>query len=148
MNGRLHRVLPEGMFAAAAILKLSSPPAGIQFANAGLPYPFVLRAREQVEKVSVAGFPLGLFEVPPAPFDASAVHLSSGDVLLVGSDGIHAVAGTHGDHFEDDRLPRLLSRLAGRSGEEIIGRLMKEAMRFGNGAPLPDDLNLLAITRE
>jgi sigma-B regulation protein RsbU (phosphoserine phosphatase) len=147
MNGRLHRVLPEGMFAAAAILRMSSPHAEIQFANAGLPYPFVLRAREQVEKVSVAGFPLGLFEVPPAPFDVSAVHLSSGDVLLVGSDGIHAVAGTHGDHFEDDRLPRLLSRLAGRSGEEVIARLMKEALRFGNGAPLPDDLNLLAITR-
>jgi phosphoserine phosphatase RsbU/P len=149
MNGRLHRVLPEGMFAAAAILKLSTPHAGIQFANAGLPYPFVLRAApERVEQVSVAGFPLGLFEIPPAPFDVSDVHLSSGDVLLVGSDGIHAVAGTHGDHFEDDRLPQLLSRLTGRSGEEIIGRLTKEALRFGNGRPISDDLNLLAVTRE
>ncbi len=149
MNGRLHRVLPEGMFAAAAILKLSSPHAGIQFANAGLPYPFVLRAaRECVEQVSVAGFPLGLFEDPPAPFDVSDVHLSSGDVLLVGSDGIHAVAGTHGDHFEDDRLPQLLSELVGRSGEDVIERLSEEAFRFGNGRPIPDDLNLLAITRE
>jgi serine phosphatase RsbU (regulator of sigma subunit) len=71
-----------------------------------------------------------------------------GDVLLVGSDGIHTVAGKHGDFFEDERLPRLLSELVGHSGEDIIQRLADETLRFGNGEPLPDDLNLLAITRE
>jgi len=148
MNARLHRGLPDGMFAAAAILKLSSSAEGIQFANAGLPYPFVLRSvHQRVEQVANAGFPLGLFSAAPAPFEVRRVHLKCGDVLLVGSDGIHAVAGTNGDLFEDARLPRLLSELAGRCGEDVIQRLSEEAFRFGNGRPLPDDLNLLAITR-
>jgi sigma-B regulation protein RsbU (phosphoserine phosphatase) len=149
MNGRLHRVLPEGMFAATAILKLQSRRADIEFANAGIPYPFLLRASPpRVEQIELAGFPLGLFERVPLPFETRTISLSPGDVLLVGSDGIRAVVGTRGDHFEDDRLPRLLSELAGRGGEELVGRLMVDAKRFGNGTPLPDDLNLLAVTRE
>jgi hypothetical protein len=52
----------------------------------------------------------------------------------VGSEGIRAVGGTDGDHHKDDRHP--------------IGRLMKDALRFGNGAAQPDDLNPLAVTQE
>lgn len=149
MNRRLHRALPEGMFAATAILNLSSALTRLQFANAGLPYPFVLRAREHlVEQIDLAGFPLGLFAEVPIPFEVRSVRLLPGDVLLIGSDGIHTVAGEDGDFFEDERLPRLLSELVGLSGEDVIQRLADETLRFGNGQPLPDDLNLLAITRE
>jgi serine phosphatase RsbU (regulator of sigma subunit) len=148
MNRRLHRVLPEGMYAAAVVLTLSFTAAKLELASAGLPYPFVLRARKRlVEKIDLSGFPLGLFAEIPIPYEVRSIHLSRGDVLLVGSDGIHTVAGKHGDFFEDERLPRLLAELVGRSGEDVIQRLADETLRFGNGEPLPDDLNLLAITR-
>ncbi len=149
MNARLHRALPEGMFAATAVLKLSWRCPNVQFSNAGLPYPYVLRAvQRRVDQIDVAGFPLGLFQEPAVPFQLRALCLVPGDVLLLSSDGISTVAGTRGDFFEDDRLPRLLSDLVGRTGEEVIETLTAEARRFGDGVPLPDDLNLLAITRE
>lgn len=96
MNDRLHRVLREGMFAAAAILSLRAEPPQVQYANAGLPYPFVIRPSEgRVEEVELADFPLGLFNGDvPLDFQARALPLLPGDVLLVGSDGIHAVAET------------------------------------------------------
>jgi serine phosphatase RsbU (regulator of sigma subunit) len=71
-----------------------------------------------------------------------------GDVLLVSSDGIHTIDGGNNELFEDARLPRLLAELVGRTGEVVIERLAEESLRFGEGEALPDDLNLLAITRE
>jgi DNA-binding NarL/FixJ family response regulator len=41
MNRRLHAVLPTGMYAAAAVFTLRADSDDIDFANAGLPYPFV-----------------------------------------------------------------------------------------------------------
>jgi sigma-B regulation protein RsbU (phosphoserine phosphatase) len=148
MNVRLHRALPEGMFAAAAILRLRVEPPHVQFANAGLPYPFVMRPSEgRVEEVELAGFPLGLFNRDtPLDFEARRLSLAPGEVLLVGSDGIHAVAGNEGDSFDAGRLPRLLSELLGRSGREALDGLLAEVC-LDDGEPLPDDVNLLAITR-
>jgi len=148
MNARLHRILPDGMFAAAAIVKLSGETPQVQFANAGLPYPFWIRvSEERVQEVDLAGFPLGLFDGgTPLDFEARALSLAPGDVLLVSSDGIHAVAGNNGDSFDDDHLPGLLIGLMGRNGREIIDGLLEEVCS-GSSEPLPDDVNLLAITR-
>jgi sigma-B regulation protein RsbU (phosphoserine phosphatase) len=148
MNRRLHRALPEGMFAAAAIVKLGEDLSEVQYANAGLPYPFVMRSSEgRVEEVELAGFPLGLFDGDASPsYEERALSLTPGDVLLVGSDGIHAVAGTAGDSFDDDRLTGLLRELMGRSGGEILDALLSEFC-LDEGDPLPDDVNLLAISR-
>jgi sigma-B regulation protein RsbU (phosphoserine phosphatase) len=148
MNGRLHRALPEGMFAAAAIVKLGGGLREVQYANAGLPYPFVMRSAERrVEEVELAGFPLGLFDGDAtADYEARALSLAPGDVLVVGSDGIHAVTGAAGDEFDDSRLTALLRDLMGRDGGEIIDAVLAE-FRIDEGGALPDDVNLLAITR-
>jgi serine phosphatase RsbU (regulator of sigma subunit) len=139
MNARLHRALPEGMFAAAAIVKLGAEPPQVQFANAGLPYPFVMRPSEgRVEEVELPGFPLGLFNGDASlNYEARGLSLVPGEVLLVGSDGIHAVAGNEGDSFDAGRLPGLLNELMGRSGREILDGLLAE-VGFDDGEPLPD----------
>jgi hypothetical protein len=67
-------------------------------------------------------------------------------VLLVGSDGIHAVAGSKDDSFDDGRLARLLAELCGRSGREVLDGLLDE-ISLEEGESLPDDVNLLAITK-
>jgi serine phosphatase RsbU (regulator of sigma subunit) len=71
----------------------------------------------------------------------------SGDVLLVGSDGIGSIDNGEGALFEDQELRNVLEGLAGRDGETVIQETMKRAMAFGKEAPLPDDVNLVAVTR-
>ena len=148
MNRRLHAVLPSGMYAAAAVFYLSSESPEISFANAGLPYPFVLRSNEQrTDEIVLAGPPLGLFESGVLPYECRTITTATGDVMLAGSDGIGSIEGDGAAMFEDEELRRVLSELAGKDGEIVIQELMKRALAFGGDRPLPDDVNLVTVTR-
>ena len=152
MNGRLHRVMPEGMYAAASVIFLEPANPSVCFANAGLPYPFVLRASEKrLDEIALAGPPLGLFGEgspgQPVQFETRGLTLEVGDVMLAGSDGIGSIIGENDEMFEDRRMRQVLTELAGRDGGKVIEGLMDGAMAFGNGRPLPDDVNIVAITR-
>ena len=149
MNGRLHRVMPEGMYAAASVVFLEADKSSLKFANAGLPYPFVLRAsHKRLDEVALAGPPLGLFgDASIVQYETRGLDLETGDVMLVGSDGIGSITGENGEMFEDKRMRQVLTELAGKQGSDVIGNLMEKALAFGNDQPLPDDVNLLTITR-
>jgi serine phosphatase RsbU (regulator of sigma subunit) len=147
MNRRLHAVLPTGMYAAAAAFALRGGSGEIGFANAGLPYPFVLRHAGRLDEIVLSGPPLGLFENDMIPFECRTIVAGPGDVLLVGSDGIGSIDNGEGALFEDTELRNVLTGLAGRDGEAVIQETMKKALAFGKEAPLPDDVNMVAVTR-
>ena len=147
MNRRLHSVLPTGMYAAAAAFAIRAGSEEIAFANAGLPYPFVLRKSGRLDEIVLSGPPLGLFERDVIPFESRTIVAGSGDVLLAGSDGIGSIDNGDGALFEDMELRSVLAGLAGNDGETVIRETMKRAMAFGNEAPLPDDVNMVAVTR-
>jgi serine phosphatase RsbU (regulator of sigma subunit) len=147
MNRRLHAVLPTGMYAAAAAFAIRAGSEEIRFANAGLPYPFVLRSAGRLDEIVLAGPPLGLFENDVIPFESRTIVACHGDVMLVGSDGIGSIDNGEGALFEDEELRSVLSSLTGHDGETVIRETMKKAVAFGREAPLPDDVNLVAVTR-
>jgi serine phosphatase RsbU (regulator of sigma subunit) len=147
MNRRLHAVLPSGMYAAAAALTVRANDPVVRFSNAGLPYPFVLRSARRLDEIVLSGPPLGLFDDHVLPFESRTIEVERGDVLVVGSDGIGSVEDGEGAFFEDQELRRVLETLTGSDGEVVIQELMKEGLAFGKNAPLPDDVNLVAVTR-
>ncbi len=149
MNARLHRILPDGMYAAASVLALESGSSTIKFANAGLPYPFVLRSAEKrLDEIALAGPPLGLFgDIEIVQYEARSSDLQPGDVFLVGSDGLGSIVGDEEEMFEDHQLRQGLAELAGKNGAQVIEEIMEQGLAFGNNQPLPDDVNLVAITR-
>jgi serine phosphatase RsbU (regulator of sigma subunit) len=147
MNARLQRILGEGMFVAAAAARLDLQQPDIQLANAALPYPFVLHASGgRVEDVDLSGLPLGLFG-DRAAYEVRTVTLEPRDVLLIASDGIGTIEGKRGQCFEDHRLRQVLTRLTGHEGRKVIEGLWAEALAFNRGRPLPDDINIIAISR-
>lgn len=151
MNARLHHLTPEKVYAASLVVKLDPDSSSVKLANAGLPYPFVLRHdRGLVEEVRLSGLPLGMFNGRASgTYRTHSLEIDHGDVLLLSSDGIGSVEGDHGKNFEDDgRIPRTLTELSGQPGQTIIETLVSEAVAFSKGRPLPDDINLVAITRD
>jgi sigma-B regulation protein RsbU (phosphoserine phosphatase) len=149
MNGRLHKVFPDGMFTAAAVIHLNTSWPEVQFSNAGLPYPYVLRAADRsTEEVELNGTPLGMFgDHEISPYESRRLTLQPEDVLLVRSDGLGSISDREGKQFEDQALIESLDALAGQEGGQLIRELMDRALEFGNREPIPDDVCLLAVTR-
>jgi phosphoserine phosphatase RsbU/P len=149
MNARLRRMLPPRVFVAAAVARLELEGPEIRLANAGQPHPFLLHASERtVEELRLDGRPLGLLDGEGDGLRAvRRVSLEPGDVLLLSSDGIGCIQSACGQYFEDCRLRQVLDELAGQEGRNVIERLAAQAVDFGRGRPLPDDVNLVAVSR-
>jgi len=149
MNAKLNRILPEGMYVAASVLWLGPERERFTLANAGLPYPFLLRAAsKQVDEIPLGGPPLGLFGGRGlTPYEARDIAVDPGDVLLMGSDGLGSVPGAEGQYFEDTHLRASLAELTGRDGEHVVQELFERATSFSRGQKFPDDVHLLAVTR-
>jgi serine phosphatase RsbU (regulator of sigma subunit) len=150
MNKRLFGLIPVGSFAAATVVCLDPDKSKIEISNAGLPYPFVLRASTRSgHKVRLGGVSLGLnLSSGYQEYDVLRVQLAPDDVLLVTSDGICSIMFDDGRFFEDRRLGLALTRLTGAAGEQVIESLVAEALTFSHGRPFPDDINLVAVCRD
>ena len=149
MNARLRRMLPSRVFVAAAAARLELEGPDIRLANAGLPYPFLLHASERrVEELRLDGRPLGLLDGQGEGFrPVGRLSLAPGDVLLISSDGIGSVECACGQSFEDCRMRQVLAEVAGQEGRKVIDRLATQAVAFARGRPLPDDINLVAVSQ-
>jgi serine phosphatase RsbU (regulator of sigma subunit) len=149
MNERLLGLIPEGSFAATTVARFDAGSSEVQISNAGMPYPFVLRAsNKSVHKVRLTGRPLGLnINGTYQEYDVFRVALAPGDILLISSDGLGSVERDNGQCFED-HLSLALTHLVGLAGEEVIQSLLAEALEFSGGRPFPDDINLIAVSRD
>ena len=57
---------------------------------------------------------MGLFgDASIVQYETRGLDLESGDVMLVGSDGIGSITGDNGEMFEDKRMRQVLTELAG-----------------------------------
>ena len=150
MNERLHGLIPAGTFAATTVARLDPRTSEVLLANSGQPYPVVLRASNQgVDVICATGVPLGLFKNGDSyEYAVHRLDLAPGDVLLMASDGIGSIEDGTGRCFEDHQLFRALSDLSGFSGERVLKSLVAEAIEFSNGLPFPDDISMVAVTRD
>jgi serine phosphatase RsbU (regulator of sigma subunit) len=148
INARLRRILPEGLYVAAGVVCLDSKNFGIRVANAGLPYPFVMRtSQHKLDEIPISGIPLGLFDDSgPDSFDVRRIEMDPGDTLLFASDGLREVPNTQGEFLGDRQLYSTLSRLLNEQAERLTTALMEDAARFSDQPP-PDDVTLVTITR-
>ena len=149
MNSRLHRFLPEGMFAAATVVELGADGHHVQIANAGLPYPFVLCSGQEadVHQIPLSGLPLGLFpQAGPDHFDTRELEINRGDHLLVTSDGLGESRGHNGEFFEENELPKSLAELTDKDGSYVVQNLVERAIAFGGTDGISDDISLVAVT--
>jgi sigma-B regulation protein RsbU (phosphoserine phosphatase) len=114
------------------------------YSNAGHNPPILMRAGGERALLQKGGIMFGVME--QAPFDEDTLALSSGDRVVVYTDGITERANPAGEEFGPERLASLAASLpADLSAREVTARVLRALDEFSQGVEPNDDQTLMVL---
>ena len=149
LNDQLVRSYTRGgMFVTAFYAVLDPATRALTYATAGHNPPRLLRGQQIIPLDQHAALPLGI--ETGQTYDQATIHLKSGDLLLLYTDGItEAVAPTRGHTprqlFGVERLDTVLRRNGKSAPTHCIAQIKAELADFCRNTPPKDDQTLIAI---
>lgn len=147
--GRLNQILQSDaesdQYLTMSIARLNLTNGGVQICQAGHPSPAIQRRGGGVAFLEMWSTPLGL--VDAAEFAVTEAVLGPGDRLILYSDGLTECPGPNETMLDEDGLERILSRLADRTGSDLIDAVVEELVKFAGRTDFPDDLSAVVVRR-
>lgn len=109
LNGRLALELGRGEFVALALARYHPREGRVELSNAGAPDPYLVRAGQPPQPLSVPGprLPLGVRE--EVAYASRSVNIAAGDGLLLLTDGLPEARGSDGEPLGYEALESMLS---------------------------------------
>jgi phosphoserine phosphatase RsbU/P len=144
LNDRLQGGRLEARFIAMLFAVYDAPTRRLTVANAGCPYPLLLRDG-QVTELRLEGVPLGLFR--GTEYDQEAFDLLPGDVVVFASDGIVESDNSREEEFGAERLAKVLAESVPTDDARVIADRIFAATdaHSGPGWAPHDDRTLLVL---
>ncbi|CUH64949.1 Phosphate regulon transcriptional regulatory protein PhoB [Thalassovita gelatinovora] len=115
----------------------------VSLAQAGHPYPIVLRADGRCSEIGVGGMPVGLLE--DARFEQCELTLNPGDRLIIQSDGITECTDSKGNMLEAHELHRNLSAVREFEGPQFLDALVQRLSEFTGSDQFDDDVSAVLL---
>jgi len=148
--GRINRTVcqnvPSSKYVTFFLAALDPATGRLEFVNAGHNPPLLVRASGEVEKLSLGGLVLGIFE--GVAYDDGSVEMRKGDTLIVYSDGVTETWDPDGEEFGEDKLITLAVSGRAQGAEAVQNSILAEIERFEQGARATDDRTLVVLKRE
>jgi hypothetical protein len=135
------------LFTTCVLVDLDTESGLLTWANAGHPFPLLLRAGKVIKTLETEPRPpLGLGELVAEPHVVGQEQLEPGDIVLLYTDGVVEARSPDGEFFGVDRLADLVrTQLAGGlSAPETMRRAVRELLAHHQGQ-LTDDATLLML---
>jgi sigma-B regulation protein RsbU (phosphoserine phosphatase) len=144
LNQRVHATRLDARFIALAFAVYDAASRRLTFANAGAPYPLLVR-NGVVQEIRLGGIPLGL--IPGTKYDETALDLQPGDTVLFASDGILECANAQQEEFGLERLNALLSKISPeQTAREICKNILSATdSHCGDSVSAHDDRTLVVL---
>jgi serine phosphatase RsbU (regulator of sigma subunit) len=117
----------------------------LQYCNAGLPAPLIMRRGTSVDRLEEGGPMLGALE--EASYNCGSVYLNPGDMLIAYSDGLTECRNHNDQEFEIDRLSAAVKSLHGATANQVLFSTLATVLDFADQCPPADDLTLLVVRR-
>ena len=146
LNKTVCRVAPRNRFVTLSYLELDTKAHTVHFVNAGhAPEPMLVRTGGEVERLKAGGVPLGIIDGFAYPL--GEIRMEPGDLIFLCSDGVTETVDNEDNEFGEDRLEKLLVAQIGSTPAEIRRAVQSSLEEFAAGAPQPDDLTLVILSR-
>src|SRR5712692_5338201 len=145
MNHRMHSARLDARFIAMLFAVYDAPSRRLALANAGGPYPLLVRDGT-VQEVRASGVPLGLF--PDSQYEEFIVDLQPGDAMIFASDGILESENAQQQEFGLKRLTAVLEKISPRdSAKDICEEILNATDAYSGGGFAPSDDRTLLVLR-
>lgn len=117
----------------------------IHYVQAGHPYPFIYRkAENNLEMLSVNGFPVGLFEL--SHYETQTISFQQGDKFIVYSDGISEnQSAINQEALEAENLREHFKQICHLSTDNMMKHITQHWLTTEQINHLPDDISILAF---
>lgn len=143
---RISRVLKEmklrGLFMAMTMVKVKDNQMAVSIA--GMPSVLIYRALTgKVDEIAMRALPLG--GLTNYQYSQQELALSSGDVVVLMSDGLLERFNRENEMFGEDRIKQALANLSHQSPQEIIEHLIGLGDQWAAGRPQDDDITFVVL---
>lgn len=142
INGFLGERLIEGRFMTLCFATWHRRRRRLRIANAGQEQPLLLHGG-QCDKISLAGFPLGIFE--EVSYDEKTFVLDPNDIVVLYSDGIGDAQSSSGEFFGHKRVSQIVTENQHLSADGIADKILELADAFSSGQHPSDDRTLIVL---
>ena len=113
-------------------------------ANAGMPPLFIYRNNSQsIDEITINNLPLGAMK--ESIYDVKELNMSSGDTLLLMSDGYAELRNENKEIFGYKRARNSFEETARKEPEEIVSHLREQGRNWTNGKEPDDDVTFVVI---
>ncbi len=144
LNDELHQLQAEKRFLALTFAVYDHRRGTLKIANAGLPYPMLLRDG-RIHELEVGGMPVGA--MAKAEYTGLELQLEPGDAVVFASDGIDECFDSAGRPFGVERVHRTLESLAGGTARCLADGLLAATERHLAGQTEPSDDRTVVVLR-
>jgi len=146
---RVNRLLREKslpfQFVTLFLFVLRPDGAG-QFISAGHNVAYLFRsATGEIEALGPDAFALGMFDC--ARYPSRALHLGTGDILIIYSDGLTDAENREEEMFGEERLLALIREAAPSGSHALEQKLLQSIEEFTKGVPQTDDITFVVVER-
>jgi sigma-B regulation protein RsbU (phosphoserine phosphatase) len=129
---------------ATLVLVRAGQSGEIEVCNAGH-CPALLLQSGNVVELGATGVPLGLF--CEGAYPTQKTEMACGDTLLLYTDGVSEARSNNEAEYGGERLKQLIASSPGLSAQALVADCIADLNGFRAGAPLLDDLTIMAIRR-
>jgi phosphoserine phosphatase RsbU/P len=144
--GRLNRILcdltPVGKFISFFYAVLNPSEKRLTYCNAGHNPPLLIRTDGQSTELNAAGAVLGQF--PHWRYEQSELQISSGDKLVVFTDGLVEACNADEEPFGEHNVVQIARGNPGASARDLMGLLTQAASQHCGGH-FQDDASLIVL---
>jgi PAS domain S-box-containing protein len=137
----------SGMFVTLFYGVLDERSKSLVYANAGHPPPLLMRKDEdKFRALEVTGIALGIVE--GMEYEERQIDLSSGDILVLYTDGVNEAINDREELFGLARLCRTVKGSRDRTAQEILDAILKDIAEFAGDQAQFDDITMIVVKAE
>ncbi|MCK9441000.1 MAG: SpoIIE family protein phosphatase [Methanothrix sp.] len=134
----------EGMFVTLFYGVLDQNSRSLIYANAGHPPPLLMRSGSNAfEKLEVTGIALGA--IGGAKYEERRIELTSGDVLVLYTDGVNEAENSSCEQYGIERFCSMVRESCHLSAQGILDKILGDISQFCEGQAQFDDITMVVV---